>query len=270
MTKVDAISVAECYNVSSRRLLFLDYDGTLTPFKDDPAQARLGAQELETLNRMGADPRNELVLISGRTVEELDNFFGSPPFLLVAEHGGFYKTPRGRWKQTFAINADWVDNVSKSVSALTFQHEGSIMERKHFSVTWHYRGITSALTDAEHNQILEAIRSLPEHGRFIIDDCQYTLELRTPSIEKGAFVSWWCRDRYDFKMAIGDSATDEDMFCALEPNGFTIRVGQSRRSHARYHLESQRDVLPFLQNLLSVNEEFRRLRQSVGLNDYLL
>ncbi len=267
MTNVDAISVAEAYNASSRRLLLFDYDGTLSPFEIDPAAARPSAKVIDTLERLESDRCNDVVLISGRTAAELDSFFGSPSFLLVAEHGGFYKSPYGNWKQTFMIKPDWVDTVSKSVSALTFQHEGSMMERKHFSVAWHYRGIASSLSDHDHDQILDAIRSLPEHGKFIIDDGQYTMELRTPLIEKGAFVSWWCRRDYDFTMAIGDGVTDEDMFRAVGPAGFTIRVGERRHSLARYHLERQQDVIPFLENLLAVNQEFERLRHNIGLDD---
>ncbi len=59
---------------------------------------------------------------------------------------------------------------------------------------------------------------------------------------------------YDFTMAIGDSETDEDLFKLLDSGAFSIRVEESAASSARYHLPDQKAVIPFLENLLSVNK----------------
>jgi trehalose 6-phosphate synthase/phosphatase len=54
----------------------------------------------------------------------------------------------------------------------------------------------------------------------------------------------------DFVLCIGDDATDEDMFKAMEGEAFTIKV-TSGPSAAHYTILSQQQVLPFL-NLLTM------------------
>jgi len=49
-------------------------------------------------------------------------------------------------------------------------------------------------------------------------------------------------------MVIGDDATDEDMFEALQSVAITIKVGDGE-SKAKYKLPGQQSVLSFLQKL---------------------
>ena len=107
------------------------------------------------------------------------------------------------------------------------------------------------MTESDKRQLLAAIRSLPERDRFQINDCEFTIELRTIGIDKGSFTSHWASNKYhDFVMAIGDGQTDEDIFRILAEKGFSIRVGKSNTSEAIYHLNGQSEVLPFLQSIL--------------------
>jgi trehalose-phosphatase len=47
---------------------------------------------------------------------------------------------------------------------------------------------------------------------------------------------------------VGDDAADEPAFSVL-PHGITVRVGNRRRTHARFYLRNPREVLTFLQRL---------------------
>src|SRR5690606_5946297 len=55
------------------RLIFLDYDGTLVPFATRPEAARPEDRQMALLERLASDPRNEIVIISGRDRETLEN-----------------------------------------------------------------------------------------------------------------------------------------------------------------------------------------------------
>ena len=95
---------------------------------------------------------------------------------------------------------------------------------------------------------------MSEH--FLIMDNEFTIELRTPGIDKGTFIARWVGNKYyDFILAIGDSQTDEDVFQILGKDAYSIRVGMSPFSSANFYLELQRDVLPFLQTLVAGNQE---------------
>jgi transcriptional repressor NrdR len=99
------------YRRSLNRLLLFDYDGTLVPFASHPQLARPDRRLLKILHQLGANPRNELVLLSGRDKATLEDWFGSLPIGLVA---GYY---RGwldavvallwdRWRSTGAVMDD--------------------------------------------------------------------------------------------------------------------------------------------------------------------
>ena len=54
------------YRAATRRALLLDYDGTLVPFAREPGLARPDEELLNLLAVLGADPANEVVIVSGR------------------------------------------------------------------------------------------------------------------------------------------------------------------------------------------------------------
>src|SRR5262249_11312306 len=80
--------IREAYLRASRRLLILDYDGTLVPFADLPHQAAPPAAVLKVLASLAADSSNCVALSSGRRTRDMDQWFGMIQGLwLIAEHG---------------------------------------------------------------------------------------------------------------------------------------------------------------------------------------
>jgi hypothetical protein len=78
---------------ASRRLLMLDYDGTLVPFARQPWQATPPPAVLRHLTSLAVEPRNCVALTSGGTAEDLDRWFGAIRGIwLVAEHGAELKS----------------------------------------------------------------------------------------------------------------------------------------------------------------------------------
>src|SRR2546427_4324988 len=71
---------------SPRRLLILDYDGTLAPFNVDRGHAlpaRRTRAALEALIVGG----ESVVIVSGRPIAELHELLGGLPLRLIGEHG---------------------------------------------------------------------------------------------------------------------------------------------------------------------------------------
>ena len=79
------------YQRSRKRLILLDYDGTLVPFVPDYASARPGQKVLSLVQRLADDSANRVVIVSGRDRETLGSWFEALPVHMVAEHGFFHE-----------------------------------------------------------------------------------------------------------------------------------------------------------------------------------
>ena len=119
--------------------MLLDYDGTLVPFAEDPKLARPDAELLELLAALGADPANEVVIVSGRPRRDLEEWFGKLPVALVAEHGVWLRPRGGDWRMLKAITTDWKERVRPILQLYVDRLPGALLEEKEFSLAWHYR-----------------------------------------------------------------------------------------------------------------------------------
>jgi trehalose 6-phosphate synthase/phosphatase len=124
--------ILDRYEKASNRLILLDYDGTLAPIAALPHLAVPDKDLLSLIRILAADEKNEIVLISGRPVNILEDWFGNLNVNLVAEHGAFYKKKDARWLQTVQVNADWKSEVMTVLQLFTERCPGSFVEEK----TW--------------------------------------------------------------------------------------------------------------------------------------
>lgn len=251
--KLNKAALFEAYMRSKRRIIFLDYDGTLAPFQLKPELALPTDDIKNLLYRLSEDNSNQVVIISGREQKRLEEWLGTIPLTLVAEHGAFHKKPSQQWKSYFPLQHEWKNRMLPPMKALETQFDGTKVEEKQFSLTWHYRNIKTPLSTKELNQILAALRALPNKIEFLIYEESYAIELRTLGIDKGRFAGLHAMNDgpYNFMLAIGDGRTDEDLFKVIGSESFSIKVGESNNSYAQYYLENQEDVIPFLSDLLS-------------------
>ncbi len=63
------------YKQATRRIFFLDYDGTLVSFAKYPEMATIDESALEIIRKLANNPRNDVVIISGRDKEFLERQF---------------------------------------------------------------------------------------------------------------------------------------------------------------------------------------------------
>jgi len=247
-TVIDIEIILRAYEHATSRLIILDYDGTLVPFDIYPELARPSVKVKGLVRYLSDDRRNKIILSSGREKENLDAFFGDVPIVLMAEHGAYIKEKE--WVPTTDQSAHWIPRALKALNILKFKYEGSFVELKSISIAWHYRAIANKIKPADLIQIEANLRLLAEYEDFLVYHSDETIELRTRGINKGSALAKWVHSQnFDFILAIGDSLTDEDIFNALPDNAFTIKVGKSATSSARFHLSSQLEVLPLLQKL---------------------
>ena len=94
------------FSDAHQRLLLLDFDGTLAPLVNDPADARPSETLIDTLQHLARN--SDVVVISGRNRSFLDAIFADIPVHLVAEHGAFLKKPDQPWERLDLSADDWL------------------------------------------------------------------------------------------------------------------------------------------------------------------
>ncbi len=237
------------YRLTSSRVLFLDYDGTLVPFASSPRLARPDAELLVLLSRLGADPRNDVVIVSGRSRRDLEEWFGRLPLSLVAEHGVWLRPKGGEWRMFKNITAEWKERVRPILQLYVDRLPGALLEEKDFSLAWHYRRADPDQARVRAQELLDTLADYTRNIDVQVLEGRKVIEVRPSGINKGAAAQEWLKDRApDFILGIGDDWTDEDMFRALPPAACSVRVGVANTS-ADYYLSGHTAVRRMLVEL---------------------
>lgn len=74
--KLDSVLLCSLYNKSMRRLILLDYDGTLSPIAKTPNAAYPLPETIKAIKKLVSDPLNLVFIISGRDQACLDDWLG--------------------------------------------------------------------------------------------------------------------------------------------------------------------------------------------------
>jgi len=225
------------------------------PFTSNPSMATPGPELERVLHKLSSDPNNEVVIISGRDANTLENWFGSYPLSLVAEHGASFKRKSESWQQLFSISDVWKDQVRPVFEHIVTRCSGSFIEEKVNTIAWHYRNTDTALGFSRSRDLLNHLTQLIQNTSLQVIDGNKVVEVRIAGLDKGAIALRIIHERSpDFILCMGDDVTDEDMFRASGNRAYTIKVGYGA-TEARHNLLFQRDVIPFLnQMIMAVNE----------------
>ncbi len=249
LTTAREAKLANNYRVASRRLLLLDYDGTLQPHTDDYQEAQPRKPLLDLLERLGNDEKNDVVVISGRSSDDLGNWFGHLNISLIAEHGALTRgAGKKSWSETVQSGKRWKRVLLPVLKTYTDATPDATIEEKQYSLVWHYRQ-SPAFAAQKNLQILQRIlRPLAKEFGLKLFHGSKILEIKDPHINKGTAAQRWLKHDHDFIMAIGDDFTDEDMFTVLPASATSVKVGRGR-TVADFRVMSSEDVIRLLKDL---------------------
>jgi trehalose 6-phosphate synthase/phosphatase len=231
--------ILAAYSESKRRILFLDYDGTLSWFKKNPEDAKPDEQLYDILKGLSEETNNTVVIISGRDKETLGRWFdGDWNIHFIAEHGVWLREPRGDWYMMEQINNVWMESVQPLLEYYVDQTPRSFIEHKNFSLVWHYRKADPDLGLQRAWELKYELSNLTSNLNLEIMDGDKVLEIKYAGINKGRAASYKMGDgAYDFILAMGDDWTDEFTFDAMPEGAYTVKVG-AKTTKASYYIES--------------------------------
>ena len=245
------------YRNAAKRIIFLDYDGTLVGFQPNVNMASPDEELYDLLHQLCADPANHVVIISGRRHKNLEEWFGHLPLDIIAEHGVWSKLQQEDWILLPGLDNSWKQEILSVLETYVDRTPGSFIEEKSFSLVFHYRKVEEGLGDLRANEVMNDLRVMTADKGLQILPGSKVVEVKNIEVNKGKAAAKWIENKnYDFVLAIGDDHTDEDIFKALPQDAYTIKVC-GHISAARFYLNDHKEVRRFLKTLSLTSSEAR-------------
>jgi len=238
------------YKTAEKRLIFLDYDGTLVPFASKPGYAKPDEEILNLLKTFSEKANTKLVIVSGREKGTLQDWFGHLNVDMIGEHGAWIRERGDDWKMLKHLSADWKKKIFPMLKLHTDRLPGSFIEEKDYSIAWHYRNAELEAARLKAHELTDELILLTANIDLQIIQGNKVVEVRNSGINKGNAGSYFIsKDKYDFIMAIGDDVTDEDLFKALPESAWTLKVGLTS-SAAKFNLKTYKEVRKLILDLI--------------------
>jgi trehalose 6-phosphate synthase/phosphatase len=249
----------DAYRKASKRLLLLDYDGTLVPFAAR-LQDAVPDYELRTLlEQLTSDPANCVVVISGRSAADLQRWLGQVPRLgLAPEHGARWRLPGSDTWEGRSADTEWKNTVRPILQHFVDRTPGSFIEEKEFALVWHFRTIEAEFGDWLATELVAMLEGMLAETELRAYRGNKIVEVKPMWANKGALVIELLPGYADpaFILGVGDDLTDEDMFAHLPENAWSVYVGGGL-SRARYSVADTGHVRQLLRQLVQNNPKVR-------------
>jgi trehalose 6-phosphate synthase/phosphatase len=238
------------FKSAKKRLLLLDYDGTLVPFYEKPNGAGPDAGLIRILKMLSGESQNTVVIISGRDRSVMDRWLGKIPFGLVAEHGAWIKkTSREGWHELNNLASGWKDLLRPIFQDYVLRVPGSLIEEKEYGIAWHYRKADPELGSIRASELYDYLTDFLASEDLHVMHGNKVIEVRNSEVNKGKGIMAWLMERnWDFILALGDDWTDEDLFRILPSKAYPVKVTFGP-TVARYYLDSPSSARKLLLDL---------------------
>ena len=254
---------AFCHTATGKQLvIFLDYDGTLTPIVERPEDAHLSDSMKAALRTLAR--AHKVAIVSGRGLDDVRQRVGLDELYYAGSHGFEIVEPGGPHHsygpaQTYLSDLDAAEqSLHKRLADVT----GAQIERKHYAIAIHFRRARDRDADTIETIVHDVRQS---HHRLRLTGGKKIFELR-PDLDwnKGTALSWLLeimglQRETVLPIYIGDDVTDEDAFAVLNPGGVGVLVLDATQpdqaTQATYQLADTEAVRAFLLTLATVQSE---------------
>jgi trehalose 6-phosphate phosphatase len=240
---------------TDRLLVTSDFDGTLAPIVDNPADARPLPEAADALVALAGLPDTACALISGRALSVLRALSGMPAEVhLVGSHGaefdagGQERSDSGNVKGFGRdIDTDLLARITDELNGIAEGKPGVAVETKPASVALHVRNAG----EADGAAALEQAKDAARHWNAHITAGKSVLEFAVIDTDKGEAVDI-LREQHDASVVVflGDDVTDEKAFRRLRDGDVGVKIGPGD-TQARYRVDDPEDVAAVLNYLLN-------------------
>jgi trehalose 6-phosphate phosphatase len=238
----DLIRALDGAAATPRLLVASDFDGTLAPIVNNPADARPLPRAADALIALAGLPSTTTALVSGRALSTLRELSSMPRTVhLVGSHGAEFDTGF-----TDRIDGELLERITAELTAIAANRPGVTVEPKPASVALHVRNASAA----DGREALHAARAAAQAWDAELTTGKAVLEFAVISTDKGEAIDI-IRDRDDATAVVffGDDVTDEKAFRRMRDGDVGVKVGTGD-TLAAYRVKSPEDVATALTYLL--------------------
>jgi trehalose 6-phosphate phosphatase len=228
--------------------LFLDVDGTLLEIAATPDRVRVPASLRNTLKLCCDRERGALALLSGRSLEDLDELFSPHVFPASGKHGLEVRLPSGTVVRP-DIEPASLDGARRWLGLLQGENRGLLLEDKGVALAMHYRLAPGQAAEVE---IVMNELAAELDGAFVVRQGRCVYELMPRGFDERSAIQLLMKEQVfagRTPVFVGDDPCDEVGFQAVnEMGGHSIRVGNLAETSARYRFSSVSTVVAWLRD----------------------
>ncbi|EEC84489.1 hypothetical protein OsI_31155 [Oryza sativa Indica Group] len=264
---------------TNRRLIFMDYDGTLVP--QSSVNKVPSAEVISILTSLCNDPKNCVFIVSGRDRTTLSEWFASCDKLgIAAEHGYFIRwNKEGEWEtSSSAQDCEWKNITEPIMEVYKETTDGSAIETKESGLVWHYQDADHDFGSCQAKELVSHLERVLANEPVVVKRGHQIVEVKPQGVSKGIAVDTVIRtlinneNAPDFLMCIGNDRSDEDMFESINeavsrsvfptaPDVFACSVGQ-KASKAKYYVDGCSEVIRLLKGVTAITPRREVISQS--------
>jgi trehalose 6-phosphate phosphatase len=236
-------------NKAKQAVLLLDYDGTLAPFsiERDHAIPYQGVRLL--LSRIRQDTNTRLVIISGRSIDDLLPLLALSPSPEIWGCHGWETLAADGQRSAVPLPAQAVAGLRAARSWIVHEGLEEYCEMKPASLAVHWRGCPEQVIAELRERVSRGWQALAANNGLQIHPFNGGLELRCPGEDKGTVVKSILADIDPATTVafLGDDLTDEDGFTVLKDRGLCVLVShEARPTAADLRIVPPQGLLDFL------------------------
>lgn len=245
LSSEDEDEIVNHFKKAKKRLVLLDYDGTLVGFKDNPQDAKPDAELFKILDAFESQPNTDLSLISGRDKATFQKWFTNKPYDLITDHG-VWRRENKKWTALEIVKTEWMANIKPILETFVDRTPGTFIEIKEYSLAWHYRTADPELAQIRTMELNTVLTSMVANSELSVLKGNKVTEIKSSNVNKGrAANQLFMKEDYDFILIMGDDWTDEYMFEVAPEDAFTIKVGYTK-TKAKYQIKNPEHVRDLL------------------------
>ena len=234
-------------------ILFLDYDGTLIPFKNNPNEVHTPNNVLQLIQKLSEKSSIKIVVITGRSLNDIKHLISINRISFAAVHGIHIQFFDG--KEKILKNIDEIkiklNQIKEALEKTLKNIDGVIIEDKQYSIAFHYRMVKEENLNDSIQKFKQTITKYFDDNIEIMKGDK-VFEVRPKGWNKGNAVEFFLHKtnlrKDSLPIYIGDDTTDEDAFKYLKNKGLTVFVknNSALKTNAHYWVNNPSEVYDIL------------------------